>query len=176
MAPRVPELPALLRLRPFGVPRLGPIPLGDVADVGCCAKTFLAALRPALSRGDADEVAQAVNGLLDARELAELLQHNEPDVRRVAAFVTGLVGDRCAVGPLSRLLHDYDETVVKMAEHGLWSVWFRDSTAEAAEPFARGVEMLADERLDEALLALRRASELDPDLPKRTTRPRSACI
>lgn len=129
------------------------------------AEKFLAIVCPALRSGDVDQVVQAVGEAFDPCDVVQFLQHDSADVRRAAALVLGLVGDGAcgAVGVLTRALRDPDEAVAKMAEHGLWSVWSRDGAAASAEPFARGVALLGEDRVEEALAQLQEAVALDPN-------------
>ena len=46
-------------------------------------------------------------------------------MRKLAALALYLVGDRGAVSPLAVALHDADPMVTQVAEHALWSIWFR---------------------------------------------------
>jgi tetratricopeptide (TPR) repeat protein len=131
--------------------------------MGVDAQQFLAIAEPALAGGRASELAEAVSSRWTPAELCPLLQHGEVDVRRVAAVTLGLIGDRSVIDCLARALHDKDPQVNEMAEHGLWSIWFRLCSVEAAEPFQRGLGCLEAERYDQAIAPLREAQQFDPD-------------
>ncbi|MFA9479087.1 tetratricopeptide repeat protein [Phycisphaerales bacterium AB-hyl4] len=124
---------------------------------------FLDVVRPPLAQGDAAELARAVLERWSARDVCVLLQCPQQDVRRVAAVVIGLVGDGSCIGCLTHALHDTDEQVNQMAEHGLWSIWFRASQPAAAQPFHEGVALLSMECQDDAIRKFTQAIDADPD-------------
>ena len=119
--------------------------------------------RPLLQQGDAAALAHAVNVRWRPSEIIRLLKSETTDVRRVAALTLGMVGNLRCVPALPRALRDDDTQVNEMAEHGLWSIWFRSCNTAAADPFRQGVQALEDERLDAAAACFERAIELDPE-------------
>ncbi len=125
-------------------------------------KEFLEVTLPALRSGDAAALAQAVRVRWKARELCPLLRNADADVRRVAAVTMGLVGDMRAVSCLTGALHDPDPQVNQMAEHGLWSIWFRSGDVKAHQPFREGVAMLAAESYQAAVQCFEKATRIDP--------------
>src|SRR5690606_23566832 len=86
------------------------------------------------------------------------------DVRRVAAVVLGLVGGSSIVPCLAKALRDADTQVNEMAEHSLWSIWFRSGSPEATRPFQEGVALMAVDSYDRAVQCFSRAVEIDPEL------------
>jgi tetratricopeptide (TPR) repeat protein len=124
---------------------------------------FLRVAEPALQQGCADRLAEAVQARWTAAELCPLLSHEQVNVRRVAAVTLGLIGDRSVIDCLARALHDEDQQVTEMAEHGLWAIWFRLCCCDAAEPFQQGVSHLEAERYDKALTPFHRAQAIDPE-------------
>jgi tetratricopeptide (TPR) repeat protein len=127
------------------------------------AHHFLKVTEQPLRQGDATELAEVVRRRWSVRELCKLLEHAEANVRRVAAVTLGLVGDCSVVSCLVRALHDADEQVNEMAEHGLLAIWFRCCSCQAAGPFQAGVDRLSEERYEQAVEAFNRAIELDPE-------------
>ena len=127
------------------------------------ARHFLEVTQPALARGNATELARAVNARWKQCQLCELLEHPQADVRRVAAITLGLIGGRGVIDCLAQALHDTDRQVNDMAEHGLWSIWFRLCSDAAAEPFQAGLDHIEAERYQPAIEAFDRAQQLDPD-------------
>jgi tetratricopeptide (TPR) repeat protein len=90
-----------------------------------CAKEFIETLQPSLKQGKLDEALHRVQSRWTASQIVSLLSDKSSEVRKVAAFALSMIGDRSAVQPLAVILHDADAAVVQMAEHALWSVWFR---------------------------------------------------
>lgn len=127
------------------------------------ADQFLAATRPALEAGDAEVLAAEVRRHFTTPDIAQLLQHPRVEVRQVAAIVLGLIGGADVVGVLARALHDPEIEVVQMAEHALWSVWFRLGLSSANESFVNGVRLIGEERYAEALAELDDAVAEDPE-------------
>lgn len=124
---------------------------------------FLAVVRPALETGDAARLAEEVRQRWTPRQLCSLLGSRDLDVRRVTAVTLGLVGDSTCVGCLARALHDDDDQVNQMAEHGLWSIWFRAGSPAAAKPFSRGVQNLCAEDYRAATAEFDEATRIDPE-------------
>lgn len=127
------------------------------------AERFMTLALPSLQSGDADALRRSVGQAYTVPDIAQLVQNRRVDVRQVAALTLGMLGGADAIGVMARALHDDEPDVAEMAEHGLWSIWFRLGKPEASESFARGVELLGEDRLEDALGELHDAAELDPE-------------
>lgn len=112
--------------------------------------------------GRVDELAQRVSQRWTPQQLCQMLHHEDVDVRRTVCVVLGLVGDRRVEGCLTTALRDDDAQVNELAEHALWSLWFRASTAEAAGHFCRGISALDAEEPDAAVGHFDEALKADP--------------
>lgn len=123
---------------------------------------FLETIAPALASGDANELARRVRARWPMRDLCRFLGSCDTDARRAAAVVLGLVGDKSVIPCLTRSLRDPDRQVNEMAEHGLWSVYFRACGKEAAQPFKEGVALMAVESYDRAIESFRQAKLAAP--------------
>lgn len=123
---------------------------------------FLNVVRPALVVGDAERMANDVRARWSVVEVCSLLNHPNVDIRRVASMVIGLIGDRRQVGCLTGALKDTDRLVNEMAEHSLWSIWFRAGSQQAAKSFRHGLAHLADEAYDKAIIRFEEAAGIDP--------------
>ena len=126
------------------------------------AKAFLHTARIAMESGDAATLAQAIGARWHPLAICRLLRHRDADVRRVAAFTLGLVGNRAVVPPLTRALRDPDAQVNEMAEYSLWSIWFRDCNPAAVKPFKEGLALLAVEAHDRAISCFNASTTADP--------------
>ena len=122
---------------------------------------FLDVVRPALAGGDAQALARAVEVRWTPKQLCPLLRDPKADVRRVVAFTLGLIGDESAVGCLIRALHDNDWRVNQMAEHALWSIWFRSCDPQAATSFRQGIKLLEAESYAQAIDCFKLAASVD---------------
>jgi len=123
---------------------------------------FLDVVKPELERGDADSLARAVAARWTPRQVARLLREGDPNARRAAAMVLGLIGDVRVAQALTRALRDPDAQVNRMAEHSLWAIWFRSGNDAATAEFRRGVAALSEERFDDAAQHFRAAATHDP--------------
>jgi len=92
---------------------------------------FIGAMGPPLSEGNIEAAVAHVRSRWTPAQVTGLLHDKSPDVRKVAALSLALVGDAHAVPPLAVALHDPDAMVVQMAEHALWSIWFRLGSSPA---------------------------------------------
>src|SRR5881398_3349121 len=92
---------------------------------------FISTLQPSLSQGNVEAAIDQVKQRWTPLQVVALLRDKSADVRKVAALALALVGDRSAVGPLAVALHDADAMVSDMAEHALWSIWFRMGNCRA---------------------------------------------
>lgn len=126
-------------------------------------QSFLAAVRPLLAAGDAQQLALTVQASWKPAAVCGLLADPDSDVRRVAAMVIGLVGDHSCVACLARALHDADAQVNEMAEFGLWSIWFRSGDAKAVPSFSEGVALLNREAYEAAIERFELSTRIDPD-------------
>ena len=124
--------------------------------------SFLAVTLPLIRSGDAQALADAVKRRWTVIEVGRLLRDPSTDVRRVSAMVLGLTGDMTTCPALVRSLRDEDEQVARMAEHGLWSIWFRAGSCECRHPFTRAISALEAGQYDEAHEGFEQVIEIDP--------------
>ena len=97
------------------------------------AQEFISAVEPSLSQGNVEEALGLVRARWSPSQVVLLLRDKSSDVRKVAALALALVGDWQTIGPLAVALHDADAMVVQVAEHALWSVWFRLGSPRAVQ-------------------------------------------
>ena len=125
------------------------------------ARQFVHDVEPLLARQD-------IGGLIrllaryDCQQICALLSSPQDDARKVAALALALVGQEQAVPALAEHLRDADPMVNQMAEHALWSIWFRGGTREANDHLIRGSECLNSRDLDEAFEHFSAAIKLCP--------------
>ncbi|MEX2217086.1 MAG: tetratricopeptide repeat protein [Phycisphaeraceae bacterium] len=131
-------------------------------DQPICGDAFLAALLPPLKACDAAALAQAALRRWHPAQICDLLRHPHVDVRRVAAVTMGMVGNTSHVACLSVALNDTDKQVSQLAEHSLWSIWFRSGNSQAVQPFREGLALLAADNYPQAITQLKQAVAIDP--------------
>jgi len=123
---------------------------------------FVAAVQPLLAGCDASGLVALINSRWSHEQIATLFRNGDSDVRKVAALAFALVGEKCCLGKLAPLLKDKDPIVNQMAEHAMWSVWFRSGTPEANHQLCRGTKALNRRDFEHAIEHFSRAIDLDP--------------
>jgi tetratricopeptide (TPR) repeat protein len=123
---------------------------------------FVSTIKPLIASNDARMLMQCLQERWSATQIAGLLDGENVDSRKVAAMCLGLIGRKCALEPLRRALADSDACVHQMAEHAMWSIWFKLGTEEANSQLIRGT--MATERREFACACkhFSKAIELDP--------------
>ena len=105
----------------------------ESATLPISPEDFLTSLQPSLAQGKVEEALRAVQERWSCPQILPLLKDKSTDVRKVAALAMSLAGDKTAVGPLAIALHDVDPMVAQVAEHALWSIWFRSGRSQAVQ-------------------------------------------
>lgn len=124
--------------------------------------SFVELIRPALERRDAEALASVVRAHCNTSELCTLMRTGTLDARKAVCLTLGLVGGADCTGCLARALRDDDDDVAELAEHALWSIWFRLGSPEATKELQRGMEQLQNNAFPQSVPPLTRAIEADP--------------
>lgn len=122
---------------------------------------FLEAVQPLLKSRDLQGLCTLLRTRWTPREITDLLSCSQCDVRKVAALALSLVGGRKCICDLARQLRDPDPVVNQMAEHALWSIWFRLGEPAAHKKLLAGLESLNNRDLETAEQHFAQAIELD---------------
>ena len=126
------------------------------------AEEFLTHFRPALFDGDMRQALQCVRGRWTTPQIAMLLSDSSADVRKVAALALSLAGDQASIKPLAVALHDRDPMVTQVAEHALWSIWFRLGKPRAVRYVQCGSQHLQHNNFCCAIQRFSQAIDEDP--------------
>ena len=126
------------------------------------ARKLLDRLTPALACGNMQEALSLVQCHCSLMQLISLLQNSCADARKLAALSLGLIGSKEAILPLAVALHDADPMVNQMAEHALWSIWFRLGNQRAICAVKAGSCHLNHGNYDVAIEKFTQAIEADP--------------
>jgi tetratricopeptide (TPR) repeat protein len=125
------------------------------------SQEFLRVVRSA-NAGCVDDLARRVAERWTPQQLCGMFGDPSLDVRKLACVVLGLVGDGRVQDCLAKALRDEDAQINELAEHALWSIWFRGGTHEASRHFCRGMESMEKEDTVAASHHFQKAHEVDP--------------
>src|SRR5690348_8602121 len=124
---------------------------------------FIATVQPVLEAQDPAALLVLLKSRWRREQILALLSSDDCDARKVAALALALVGTKCCVNALAAQLKHPDAMVNQMAEHALWSIWFRSgNSCEANHELCRGTQALNHQSYDHAIACFSRAIELDP--------------
>jgi tetratricopeptide (TPR) repeat protein len=125
---------------------------------------FVACVQPLLAGMDLQGLADLLKSRFTKEQVTELFACDNPDARKVAALVFGLIGCKQGMCRLADLLKDPDPMVNQMAEHAMWTIWFRSgANDEANRELCRGTKAMNRRDFDTAVEHFDRAIEADPN-------------
>jgi len=125
--------------------------------------SFVDSVKPLLASKDLEGLLCYLKKRYTPDQITSLLSCPDCDARKVAALALSLVGTSCCIPAVASRLKDPDPMTNEMAEHALWSIWFRCGTAAANEELARGTQCLSDRKFECAFKHFGRAIELSPE-------------
>jgi tetratricopeptide (TPR) repeat protein len=124
---------------------------------------FVSTVRPLLENQDVKGLIHLLKDRWSCDQIATLLMGDDEDVRKVAALCLALVGKRCTIDKIVERLKDSDPMVNQMAEHALWSIWFRCGNQQANTELCRGTKALNARNFETAMEHFDRAIAIDED-------------
>jgi tetratricopeptide (TPR) repeat protein len=130
------------------------------------AQQFVDIIRPLLETKNVAALTTALCRHWTNRDLARFLRCEVSDARKVALLAVGLVGTAELVNAVAEQLKNPDPAVNSVAEHSLWSIWFRTGKPAATHEVQRGVQALGRRETLHALEHFNKAIELDPNCPE----------
>ncbi len=125
--------------------------------------SFVDSVKPLLESRDLEGLLCHLKKHYTPDQITSLLSCPDCDARKVAALALSLVGRSCCIPAVAERLKDPDPMTNQMAEHALWSIWFRGGSPQANDELARGTQCLSDRKFDCAFKHFGRAIELSPD-------------
>ena len=124
---------------------------------------FVACVQPLLAGMDLQGLSDLLKARFTEEQVADLFRCDNPDARKVAALAFGLIGCKRGMCKLAGLLKDRDPMVNQMAEHAMWTIWFRSgATDEANRELCRGTKAMNRREFDVAVEHFDRAVAADP--------------
>ena len=128
---------------------------------------FVAAVTPLLERKDPTALFLLLKSNWQPEQIRQLLRGPSSDAKKMAIVALGLVGQFCCIEELALQLRDPDPVVCDMAEHALWSIWFRGgSTPEANRLVCRGSRAMNSRDYQASIQFLSAAIQIDPNFPE----------
>src|ERR1700722_2554137 len=125
---------------------------------------FIQLVQPLLEKNDLNGLLALLKQHWEPQDIVDLLRGDHIDARKVALLALGLVGERCCVRELAHHLRDPDPIVNQLAEHALWSVWFRSGkSCQANRQLATAATAMNQRDFTTALSACDEAIRIDPD-------------
>jgi len=124
---------------------------------------FVASVKPLLEATDLEGLHTHLRRNWSNDQIIAMLSCEHRDARKVAALALSLVGGTCCIPAIARHLRDPDPIINQMAEHALWSIWFRSGNPAANAELARGAQHLNTRDFDQALAHFDRALAECPD-------------
>ena len=124
---------------------------------------FVACVQPLLAGMNVQGLRDLLKSRFTEQQVVELFQCDNPDARKVAALAFGLIGCKAGMCRLAELLKDPDPMVNQMAEHAMWTIWFRSgANEEANRELCRGTKAMNRREFDAAVEHFDRAIAADP--------------
>lgn len=123
---------------------------------------FVEHVQPLLASQDLAGLMSLIKSRWTKEQIKSLIECGHPDARKVAMLALALVGSPCCIPLLAERLKDDDLCSNQMAEHALWSIWFRSGSAEANAMLAEGTALVEHKHLDEAERLFTRVIEREP--------------
>jgi len=125
-------------------------------------QSFVSVVRPLLESNDPQGLVDAIRLRWNTGQITRLLTSPDRDARKVALVCLAMVGDRDCIDPVQSQLADPDPTLNQMAEHALWSIWFRCGSPQANIELCRGSKAMGCRNMDQAIEHFHRAIAIDP--------------
>lgn len=124
---------------------------------------FVRAVKPVLERKDLGGLLALLKSRYTAPQIVALLVGPHCDARKVAALSLSLVGCDACLAPLAEQLKDPDPMVNQMAEHAIWSIWFRGGSDEANHHLCRGAKAIDRGDYEHAIKHFNEALQISPN-------------
>jgi hypothetical protein len=123
---------------------------------------FIRAVQPLLERRDVCGLHTLLKSRWSCDQLRTLLHSDHLDAKKVGLLCLSMIGTECSIGDVAVELKHPDKMVNEMAEHALWSVWFRIGTPAANHELMRGAQALERKDFRHAITHFDRAIEQCP--------------
>lgn len=123
---------------------------------------FIRAVQPLLERRDVTGLHSLLKSRWSCDQLRTLLHSDHLDAKKVGLLCLSMIGTECSINDVAVELKHSDRVVNEMAEHALWSIWFRMGTPTANHELMRGAQALGRKDIPHAITHFNRAIEQLP--------------
>jgi tetratricopeptide (TPR) repeat protein len=125
---------------------------------------FVQLVKPLLEAKDLRGLLCLLKSRWTPAAIIELLKSDQADARKVALLALGLVGEPRCASELAGQLRDPDPMINGMAEHALWSLWFRAGKNDHANrQLSLAPQAMSRRDFAAALACCDAAIQIDPD-------------
>lgn len=126
-------------------------------------ESLVGRLRPILEKADPQLLVRFVERHVAKGELVEALDNEDSSTVNVALACLAGVGTQEHAPAIARKLRSSDGMSVKLAEHALWSIWFRAGDHRANSDLRFIAAMINEGRIEDASAALDDLARRYPD-------------
>ena len=124
---------------------------------------FVRTLMPFLRAGDLKGLVSTVRGRWRTEQVRSLVHCRDTEALKCALLALAWVGGRKCAEQILTQLGNEDPLISELAEHALWTIWFRSGCDGANDQLALGVRALGEKRLRAAVEHFDRAIGMKPD-------------
>jgi tetratricopeptide (TPR) repeat protein len=117
-------------------------------------REFLDEVRPILEQHDTALLARYLAVHHPHDNLRDLLATGHDEAVKMALVCLSVTGDMSDNAAIAALLHSDDPVTAAVAEHALWSIWFRGADEQARCELDAAVRLIGNGMLDEAISCL----------------------
>ncbi len=117
-------------------------------------REFVEQVRPFLEKQDPHGLVRFLSTYWSRHQVRGLLGCGHTDAMKAAAACLALTGTSEDNAALAPLLHSEDPTLVAIAEHALWSIWFQSGDEVADGRLQRAVRLIGENDFDGAIECL----------------------
>jgi tetratricopeptide (TPR) repeat protein len=123
--------------------------------------SFVSRVRPLLETNNVSGLVETLHQNYSCGQIARLVNQCDCDARKVGLLCLAMVGGRDCIDTVVPQLANPDPVINQMAEHALWSIWFRLGTPQANAELGRGCRAMSARNLACAMEHFDRAIEFD---------------
>lgn len=121
-------------------------------DVGFShGREFVEQVRPILESRDVDALVRFLERHWPAETLRHLLECGHDDAAQAALVGLSVLGTMDECPAVAACLHDDDGTTAGLAEHALWSIWFRAGDPQANHKLTGAIRLIGEDRFEDAI-------------------------